>query len=188
MVPYQSIPQDDRVLQEALYLVSKGIRIQIICLGYPNQKEKEIINGIEVYRIYRISEFKDREKLINLIIFCCKSFLTLIKTSRKIIQAHDPTGLPSNFLYRILFNKRILFYDSNELFPENALSVKGYISYFIVKGIETINSTKIDILISFSKLGSEFISNRLNIIKSYSGSNFPSRDQTLLLLSKNKNQ
>src|SRR5215831_17540007 len=51
-------PQDPRVRNEALLLLSAGYQVSVICLRKRGQPAFEIIDGVRVYRLPRLELFK----------------------------------------------------------------------------------------------------------------------------------
>lgn len=56
-----AFPPDSRVENEAVSLIKAGHRVSLFCLNYKNDKDREVINGIEVHRfsagklVYKLS-------------------------------------------------------------------------------------------------------------------------------------
>src|SRR5215831_18435328 len=58
MLVENAYPQDPRVRNEALLLLSAGYQVSVICLRRPEQPAFEIVEGVKVYRIPRLELFK----------------------------------------------------------------------------------------------------------------------------------
>lgn len=57
MLVENSFPADTRVRNEAATLVAHGYRVSVISLGLPGQRRREIVNGVTVYRLPRLTVF-----------------------------------------------------------------------------------------------------------------------------------
>src|SRR5580765_7275430 len=51
-------PQDSRVKNEADLLTTAGYQVSVIALREKGQRSREVVNGIEVYRVPRLELFK----------------------------------------------------------------------------------------------------------------------------------
>ena len=58
MLVENTFPQDNRVRNEAYTLTNSGIKVSVIALAGRNQRSREDLDGISVYRIPRITVFK----------------------------------------------------------------------------------------------------------------------------------
>jgi glycosyltransferase involved in cell wall biosynthesis len=58
MLVENAFPQDTRVRNEAFTLESNGFTVSVVALREPNQKARETINGVRVYRVPRLTLFK----------------------------------------------------------------------------------------------------------------------------------
>ena len=123
MILYKDFISDTRVQREAIFLAQSGIEIEVINCNSPKDKKanvnyyKRIKNNV----IMQVQP-KKRETVKSLLKFWFLAFHYLIKEKKtpNVIHAHDLTGLPPAVLYKILFPKVKLIYDSHELFPEAA--------------------------------------------------------------------
>ena len=163
MILYQYFISDTRVQREASFLTKKGFKIEIINLKKSNKKseknkDKRILNS-EIMEI----DLKERQSLFALLKFWLLSFLHLIKLKNipKIIHAHDLTGLPPAVLYKIIFPKVKIIYDSHELFPEAAKDKLNNIFGFVFLYFEKFLGKFINLLIGASPLQLKILGERI---------------------------
>ena len=164
MILYQYFISDTRVQREASVLTKKGFKIEIINLKKPNKiSEKNKDNGILSSEILEIDS-KERQTLFGLLKFWLLSFLHLIKLKNipKIIHAHDLTGLPPAVLYKIIFPKVKIIYDSHELFPEAAKDKLNNIIGLAFLYFEKFLGKFINILIGASPMQLKILGERIN--------------------------
>lgn len=164
MILYQYFISDTRVQREASFLTKKGFKIEIINLKKPNKKsEKNKDNRILNSEIMEIDS-KERQTLFGLLKFWLLSFLHLIKLKNipKIIHAHDLTGLPPAVLYKIIFPKVKIIYDSHELFPEAAKDKLNNVSGLAFLYFEKFLGKFINLLIGSSPMQLKILGERIN--------------------------
>lgn len=163
---------DRRVKREALALIEKGYKVQIICTKEKNLPEKEIEERIEIFR------------LLDLAIFDPKKVFEHKKWAKKIIEsfefdilhAHDQTMLNMGALIKKMIPAVPFIYDSHELFhswPINSsnfesklLMIKSVLvrKYFIKR--ELSNSKYIDHLVTVNKSLADNLKDYFNLNKS----------------------
>ena len=57
MLVENEFPRDTRVRNEAFTLASKGLHVSVIALRGAGEKAREIVNGVTVYRLPRLTVF-----------------------------------------------------------------------------------------------------------------------------------
>ncbi|TKJ24110.1 MAG: hypothetical protein CEE43_00065 [Promethearchaeota archaeon Loki_b32] len=166
MVLYKYFISDTRVQREAKILAQKGFEIDVINCKNPEDKNKGNINSNKQIKNSEIMQVqpKKRESVISLLKFWFLAFYHLIKKKKKpnVIHAHDLSGLPPAVLYKIVFPKVKLIYDSHELFPEAAKDKLNKFSWLCFLLIELICSKFITILIGASPLQLKILKRRIN--------------------------
>lgn len=148
---------DRRVKREALALIEIGFKVQIICTKEKNLPEKEVEEGIEIFR------------LLDLAIFDPKKLFEHKRWAKKIIEsfefdilhAHDQTMLNMGALIKKMIPSLPFIYDSHELFhswPINSsnfesklLMIKSVLvrKHFIKR--EHRNSRYVDFLVTVNR-------------------------------------
>jgi glycosyltransferase involved in cell wall biosynthesis len=145
MLVENCFPADTRVRNEAFTLAKNGFHVSIIALRGATEKPREIVNGVTVYRIPRITLFKklpDSESsrvrgllhklqvvlgyLLEYSYFTSAcllgSFYVTVKEGFDVVHAHNPpdTLFVVGAIHRI-FGKKFVF-DHHDLSPELYLS------------------------------------------------------------------
>ena len=165
MILYKDFISDTRVQREAIFLAQKGYKIEVFNCKSPKDNKTNINNNkrIKNSAIMEVQP-KKRETVKSLLKFWILVLYYLIREKKKpnLIHAHDLTGLPPAVLYKILFPKVKLIYDSHELFPEAAKDKlnKFYWLFFLL--LEFICSKFITILIGASPLQLKILKRRIN--------------------------
>ena len=154
MIVEDHIPHDKRVFNEAIKLTEAGYKVSVIAKKYPLQTIKEILLGINVYRIPWFELFKksteSKSRLLSLFLKIATkvgyifeyfyftfvasfySFYVLLKVGFDVIHLHNPpnTLFVIGLFYRALGKKFV--FDHHDLSPELFLSrynSKGGIIY-----------------------------------------------------------
>lgn len=165
MILYKDFISDTRVQREAIFLAQNGYEIEVINCKGPKDNKSNINNDkrIKNSAIMEVQPRK-RETVKSLLKFWILVLYYLIKEKKKpnIIHAHDLTGLPPAVLYKILFPKVKLIYDSHELFPEAAKDKLNKFYWLCFLLIEYICSKFINILIGASPLQLKILKRRIN--------------------------
>lgn len=131
---YTFYDEDNRVIRYVNLLSENGYNVDVICLKRNNQPQKEILNGIKIFRIQsrNINEKKSITYFVRIILFLFHSFLKItfnyLIRHYNVIHVHNiPDFLVfSAFIPKILGAKIIL--DIHDILPEL------YISKFKIKG------------------------------------------------------
>jgi glycosyltransferase involved in cell wall biosynthesis len=134
-------PQDTRVTNEATLLTEAGYEVSVVALRRPDQAGREILNGVEVYRVPTLELFKKTPvanvNRMNLLFVKLKSFLGYVveycyfttacfivcmyifaKRGFQVMHAHNPPD--TLFLVALpfkLLGKKFVF-DQHDLCPE----------------------------------------------------------------------
>lgn len=149
---------DRRVYREAKTLVNNGFSVILISCKKDGLSEIEDVEGIKVIRLFDLSIFdiKNRQAIPSYI-----SKIENLNIPFDIIHCHDQTMLAIGSGLKKNNKKRILIYDSHELFSEWPLNVSNYnsvsilIKSYIVRRIqirrEKKNSAFIDYLITVNE-------------------------------------
>jgi glycosyltransferase involved in cell wall biosynthesis len=141
MLVENQYPRDTRVRNEATALASRGLRVSVIALGGPGEPRREVVNGVAVYRLPRLTVFKklpnaERSRLVALAnkvrvlagylveyfyftLGCLVvSAFVAIKEGFDVVHAHNPpdTLFVVGACHK-LFGKRFVF-DHHDLSPE----------------------------------------------------------------------
>lgn len=165
MILYQFFISDTRVKREASTLAKYGYNVEIINLKRPNQITRSKFFFHKKIKNSEIMELdpKKRQSFISLIRFWILAFLHLIKVKEipDVIHAHDLTGLPPAVLYKLIFPKVKLIYDSHELFPEAAKDKLNLIYWLIFLFIEIICGKFVDLLVGASPLQIKILKRRI---------------------------
>ncbi len=165
MILYKNFISDTRVQREAICLAQNGYEIEVINCKGPKDNNTNINNDkrIKNSEIMEVQP-KKRETVKSLLKFWILALFHLIreKTPPNIIHAHDLTGLPPAVLYKILFPKVKLIYDSHELFPEAAKDKLNKIYWLFFLLLEFICSKFITVLIGASPLQLKILKRRIN--------------------------
>lgn len=163
MILYQFFITDTRVKREASTLANYGYNIEIINLKRPNQ-----ITRVKFHKKIKNNEImeldpKKRQSVFNLIKFWISVFLHLIKVKEipDVIHAHDLTGLPPAVLYKLIFPKVKLIYDSHELFPEAAKDKLNLLYGLIFLFIESVCGKFVNLLVGASPLQIKILKRRI---------------------------
>lgn len=178
MISESYYPQDTRVHQEAELLKKKHHNVVVIALRNKDQKRKETINGVKVYRIPQIELFKSEKQLsisissrLRKTIIICKaaigysieylyftllsavySFYILIKHNFDVIHTHNPpdTLFLIALFYKIILRKKFV-YDHHDLSPDLFLQKfknKGRMFYKILLLLEKLSCKYADVIIA----------------------------------------
>jgi len=159
---------DRRVQREAETLVKNGFLVQLVCLKQSALLKEEIINGVEIIRLFDLSifdpkKFSEHKKLAK---YLTDNF------EFDIVHAHDQTMLNIGAKIKKL-KKTILIYDSHELFHSWPLNSSNYDSkllhlksllvrkWFIFR--ESKNKKHIDFLITVNNSIAKNLENYLKI-------------------------
>ena len=165
MILYTDFISDIRVQREATFLAQKGFEIEVINCKNPKDNIKRNINYNKRIKNSEIMQVQPRKRqsVKSLLKFWFLVFYHLIKEKKQpnIIHAHDLTGLPPAVLYKIIFPKVKLIYDSHELFPEAAKDKLGKFSWLCFLLLELICSKFITILIGASPLQLKILKRRI---------------------------
>ncbi len=165
MILYKEFISDTRVQREAIFLAQNGYEIEVINCKGPKDNKTNINNNrrIKNSEIIEVQPRK-RETVKSLLKFWILAFYHLIKGEKtpNIIHAHDLTGLPPAVLYKILYPKVKLIYDSHELFPEAAKEKLNKFYWLCFLLLEYICSKFITILIGASPLQLKILKRRIN--------------------------
>ena len=124
MVAYAFYESDNRVRRYAETLIKLGCHVDVLAIRKPGQNKKEMIKGVEVYRIQerRIDERNRLSYLYRLIKFLLKSFCWLsyhhMKKNFRIIHVHSVPDFEvfSTILPKLMNAKIIL--DIHDIVPE----------------------------------------------------------------------
>jgi glycosyltransferase involved in cell wall biosynthesis len=144
MLVENSYPDDTRVRNEANLLVSAGYRVSVVASRYQQQPTREVIDGVQVYRLPRLELFQKTAvasgllvkfllKLRSAIGYCTEyvyltmactlvAFYVFLKEGFDVIHTHNPpdtlflVALP----YRLIGKKYV--FDHHDLCPELYLS------------------------------------------------------------------
>lgn len=118
------IPEDHRVVKEAVVLMRLGFQVSIICPTCPGQKWREQVEGIEVYRFpasFSPSGFVGYlwEYAYSLSMFGLISFYLWMRRGFDVVHVHTPPDLTAvvAVVYQLLFRKKFVF-DHHDLSPE----------------------------------------------------------------------
>jgi glycosyltransferase involved in cell wall biosynthesis len=156
MLVENTYPQDPRVRNEALLLVSAGYQVSVIGLRRPEQPACEIIDGVKVYRIPRLELFKKTPSAnlsaVGRVLLKLKAFLgyvveyfyftaacltvssyVFIRYGFDVLHAHNPPD--TLFLVALpfkLLGKKFVF-DHHDLCPELYLSRYGAASGLLTR-------------------------------------------------------
>ena len=165
MILYKNFISDTRVQREAILLAQNGYEIEVINCKDP-KNNKTNINNYKPIKNSEIMEVQPRERktVKSLLKFWILVLYYLIREKKipHVIHAHDLTGLPPAVLYKILFPKVKLIYDSHELFPEAAKDKLNKFYWLCFLLIEFICSKFITILIGASPLQLKILKRRIN--------------------------
>jgi glycosyltransferase involved in cell wall biosynthesis len=148
MLVENNYPQDTRVRNEATFLIACGYKVTVICLKRPGQLSREVVNGVQVYRLPRLELFKKVSSpnpgWVEMVFLKAKSFLgyvveycyftticfflsayVFVRYGFDVIHAHNPPD--TLFLVAIpfkLLGKKFVF-DHHDLCPELYMSRYG---------------------------------------------------------------
>lgn len=107
MIALSTFDYDARIIRYCKALQEKGIKTDVLCVKYNQQKDFEELNGIDVYRLV---SYKNKESILNYIIFSLefliKAFFKTISLHRKnkysLIHAHN---MPDYLVFAALYPK-----------------------------------------------------------------------------------
>ncbi|KKN58103.1 hypothetical protein LCGC14_0555360 [marine sediment metagenome] len=166
MILYKDFISDTRVQREANFLAQNGFEIEVINCKSPKESNKGELNYNKRIKNSEIMQVqpKKRQTVKSLLKFWFLAFHYLIKEKNRpnIIHAHDLTGLPPAILYKILYPKVKLIYDSHELFPEAAKDKLNKFHWLFFLLLEKICGKFITILIGASPLQLKILKRRIN--------------------------
>ena len=165
MILYKDLISDTRVQREATFLAQNGYEIEVINCNDPKDKKANIYYNKRIKNnVILQAKPRKRETIKSLLKFWVLVFYYLIKEKKppKVIHAHDLTGLPPAVLYKIIFPKVKLIYDSHELFPEAAKGKLNKFYWLVFLLLEYICSKFITILIGASPLQLKILKRRIN--------------------------
>ena len=165
MILYKDFISDTRVQREAIFLAQSGFKIEVInCNGPKDKKANVNYNKRIKNNVIMQVQPKKRETVKSLLKFWFLTFHYLIKKNKtpNVIHAHDLTGLPPAVLYKMIFPKVKLIYDSHELFPEAAKDKLNKFYWLCFLLLEFICSKFITILIGASPLQLKILKRRIN--------------------------
>jgi len=141
MLVENQFPRDTRVRNEASALASRGLQVSVIALGGPGERRREVVNGVTVYRLPRLTVFKklpDAERsglvaignklrvlfgyIVEYLYFTAGCLVVsgyvAIKDGFDVVHAHNP---PDTLFvvgaFHKLFGKKFVF-DHHDLSPE----------------------------------------------------------------------
>jgi glycosyltransferase involved in cell wall biosynthesis len=146
---------DRRVYREATSLAKSGFKVTLICCINNETLREEFINGVRVIRLFDLSIFdiKNKKAIPNFVLQ-----IEELNFDFQLIHANDQTMLEIGTRLKKNNKKRILIYDSHELFSSWPLNVSNYNSFsiflksYIVRKLqirrEKRNSKWIDYLIT----------------------------------------
>ncbi len=165
MILYKDLISDTRVQREATFLAQNGYEIEVINCNDPKDKKANIYYNKRIKnKVILQAKPRKRETIKSLLKFWVLVFYYLIKEKNppKVIHAHDLTGLPPAVLYKIVFPKVKLIYDSHELFPEAAKYKLNKFYWLVFLLLEFICGKFITILIGASPLQLKILKRRIN--------------------------
>ena len=112
--PFLTKNPDARVKRTSLYFLKKGFKVSVICLKNEKLPDFEVLDGIEVYRIFS-SDISRPKSMLTMRRKMAKTIYSLIDFD--FIFSNDHTML--DIAVRIKKNnpKKILIHDSHEFFP-----------------------------------------------------------------------
>jgi len=174
MLVENQYPRDTRVRNEATALVSRGLRVTVIALGGPGEPRREVVNGVTVYRLPRLTVFKklpdtERSGLLAIAVkvrvligyaaeylyftLGCLAYSTCVagKEGFDVIHAHNPpdTLFIVGAVYK-LFGKKFVF-DHHDLSPELYRSRYSSPSGVVTRGLAICEKASVklaDVLIA----------------------------------------
>lgn len=153
------IPEDHRVVKEAVALIGLGFDVSIICPTCPNQKWREEVQGIQVYRFP--ASFSPKgflgylwEYSYSLTMFSLISLYLLIRRGFDVVHVHTPPDLTAvvAVFYQMVFRKRFVF-DHHDLSPELYMARRGdddrpNLVYRVLRWFERLACRRADRLIA----------------------------------------
>jgi len=189
MLVENEFPEDPRVRNEAKKLINHGFGVSVISLASQTEKQYEIIDGINVYRLRKVSFFKKdinqnsdgllesmKKMLSNLgyileyIYFTLGCLLVspyiLFKHGFDVIHAHNPPDLLFfvAMFYKVIGKKYIL--DIHDLSPElyrSRFDIDDGLILKILKIVERISLSFTDLVIVTNQSYKEIILSRSNV-------------------------
>lgn len=139
---------DPRPYKEAFSLIKEGYKVKILCWDRgENLPRKEIIDGIEIERIFLVSKHgRGISQIIFLIILWFKILFRLIKEKFDIIYCHDFDTFPPGLILKIFKKKKVIF-DSHEVFSKMLTGNVPRPVKLFVKHLEKLLIKKADFVI-----------------------------------------
>jgi glycosyltransferase involved in cell wall biosynthesis len=145
MLLENSFPRDTRVRNEAFTLTAHGLKVTVICLRAGGEQAREVVNGVTVYRIPRLTLFEKLpaarrswplrllKKLLVIVGYFAEyayfttaclllSLYVAVREGFDVVHAHNPpdTLVIVTGLLRLLGKKTV--FDHHDLSPELYLS------------------------------------------------------------------
>jgi len=130
MIVQHFYPADVRVRKEAAALVSRGHRVSVIALGDLGEKNQEVVDGVEVYRIFLSKKRAGPTRyIVEYIVFFLYCFykLNILELKQKFDVVHINT-LPDFLVFAAIIQKmkkEKIVLDMHEIMPEFFMSKFG---------------------------------------------------------------
>lgn len=173
MILFGFFPWDTRVRKEALTLSKAGHKVQMVCCS-----NSDTSTSFHSIRIQRVSDWKGKMTLKQLLTFWLKSFYYLISNRNfDVLHCHDLTGLPPAVLYKFLFPRTKIIYDSHEIFPDMTWEKLGKLVGFPAILLEKFSLRFVNKIIGVSLPQKELMQKRYNIRQFFFLPNFQSEKE-----------
>src|ERR1700730_18240309 len=124
MVTYSFYEGDTRVMRYAETLAGRGDRVDVIALRRNGQSRKEVVHGVNVYRVQRRSSNDSARGsyLAGILLFCCRAMFLLmrrhVRARYQLIHVHS---VPDFLVFAAWFPKLTgtkIILDIHDLLPE----------------------------------------------------------------------
>ena len=124
MVTYSFYEGDTRVMRYAEALAGRGDRVDVIALRRDGQSRREVVHGVNVYRIQRRSSSDGARGsyLAGILLFCCRAMFLLmrrhVRARYQLIHVHS---VPDFLVFAAWFPKLTgtkIILDIHDLLPE----------------------------------------------------------------------
>ena len=176
MILFGFFPSDVRVRKEALTLVKGGHRLTVVSCN--EESSIDSFHSIKIFRVGKVSNWKGKMSIRQLLKFWILSFHHLISTRNfDILHCHDFTGLLPGVCYKLFFPSMKIVYDSHEIYPDQVIEKIGKLVGIPVLIMEKFCMKFVNNVIGISKPQEELMKERYGIHEFLYLPNYPTKNE-----------